>query len=211
MSVSSISFSGSLLAALLWLAPISSATADDWGTSYDKLFVEGADRVKTYQDQGAEVREVITKGGVQVRQQRKNGEVTTSTSDVLHGPVLCFWEIAVTVRAALDTCEETNRPKLAGRLDQTLEKLNKFIVANALEKTSMEQVQSAIDARTKRFRKAQDAPATGRVSCAKKGPGTVNFLNTYLADVEKKSSEEYQTGIDKFLSVPRLPAMNPCL
>lgn len=203
---------GVLLATLALLFPFASANAEDWGTAYDKLFQMGADGVKEYKDKdGSEVREVISQGGVQIRQQRKDGQVSTTTVDVLHGPVLCFWEIAVTVRAALQTCEETNRPDLAKRLDTTIAKLNRFILANALEKATDAQMKAAMDARLQNFRKGLSAPAEGRVSCAKGGQGTLKFINSYLDDVAKKSDQDYQAGIDKLLSVPRLPAMNPCL
>ncbi|MEM8688917.1 MAG: hypothetical protein AAGF81_16410 [Pseudomonadota bacterium] len=205
-----------LLVVVLVLSPaLNSAAAQgaaDWGTPYEKFFAEGTERVKTFKgEDGSETREVITKGGVQIRQVRKNGEISTATADVLHGPVLCFWEIAVTVRAALDVCEETNRPELAKRLDATLGKLNQFIMTNGLEQASKAQIDEATAARFQRFRKSQAAPETGRVSCSKAGQGTLNFVNAYLADMEKKTDQDYQAGIDKLLSVPRLPAMNPCL
>lgn len=205
-------FIGPFLAALLLILPLASVNAEDWGTPYDKLFAEAADRVKhSKAKDGTEIREFLTKGSVQIRQERKDGKVSTGTLDMQHGAVLCFWEIAVTVRAALQTCQETNRPKLAARLDTTIGKLNRFIVANALEKPTMAQMQSAIDARMDRFRQSQAAPQTGRVSCAKSGQKALAFFNSYLTDVAKKSDEDYQAGIDKLLSVPRLPSMNPCL
>ena len=201
-----------LLALFAALHPLTATGAENWGTPYDKFFAEGADRVKTFKGQdGADIREVITQGGVQIRQERKEGKVSTATADVLHGPVLCFWEIAVTVRAALDVCEETNRPDLAKRLDTTLGKLNQFIIANALEKATNAQMDAAMAARFQSFRKSQSAPPTGRVACSKAGQGTLKFVNAYLDDMAKKSDDAYQAGIDKLLSVPRLPAMNPCL
>ena len=201
-----------LLALALAFSPLTAAGAEDWGTPYDKLFAEGAERVKTFKDEdGSVTREVITQGGVQIRQVRKDGEVSTATADVLHGPVLCFWEIAVTVRAALDVCEETNRPDLAKRLDTTLGKLNQFIMTNGLEKASKAEMDAAMSARFQRFRESQAAPDAGRVACAKAGPGTLGFVNAYLADMDNKSETDYEAGIDKLLSVPRLPAMNPCL
>lgn len=203
-------FTAPVLAALLLAS--APAGAEDWGTPYDKLFAEAADRVKRSKAKdGTEIREFLTKGGVQIRQERKDGKVRTGTLDMQHGAVLCFWEIAVTVRAALETCEETDRPDVAARLDTTIGKLNQFITANALEKPTSAQMQSAIEARTRHFRQSQSAPDKGRVSCAKSGQKALNFFNSYISDVAKKSDEEYQAGIDKLLAVPRLPAMNPCL
>ena len=200
------------LAAVLMVSPLSAGASENWGTPYDKLFEEAGDRVKHSKTRnGTEIREFLTKGGVQILQERKDGKVSTSTLDMQHGPVLCFWEIAVSVRAALDTCEETKRPKLAARLDTAIGKLNRFIAANALEKATEEQMQAIMTQRMLSFRQSQSAPETGRVSCAKSGPKALTFFNAYLNDLAKKSDEDYQAGIDKLLSVPRLPAMNPCL
>ncbi|MCP5081861.1 MAG: hypothetical protein GY948_09210 [Alphaproteobacteria bacterium] len=212
MSLLRFKFVGLLLAAVWLTAPLAPANAEGWETPYDKLFEEAGDQVKhSKAKDGTEIREFLTQGGVQIRQERKDGKVRTSTFDMQHGAVLCFWEIAVTVRAALDVCEEMNRPEMAARLDTTIKKLNRFILNNALQKGTRVQMQSAVDARMRRFRHSQSAPETGRVSCAKNGQKALAFFNSYLTDVANKSEHEYQAGIDRLLSVPRLPSMNPCL
>ncbi len=212
MSMLRFKFIGLLLAACLVSLSLTAAHAEDWGTPYDKLFTKAGDRVKySKAKDGTEIREFLTQGGVQIRQERKGGKVYTSTFDMQHGAVLCFWEIAVTVRAALEVCEELNQPEMGDRLDTTIKKLNRFILNNALQKGTKAQLQAGIDARKRRFRQSQSAPETGRVSCAKTGEKSLAFFKSYLTDVANKSEPEYQAGIDKLLSVPRIPSINPCL
>ncbi len=212
MSMPRFMLLGVLLTGMSLFLPAPTAQAEKWGTPYDQMFEEAADRVKrTRAKDGTEIREFLSKGGVQVRQERKDGEINTSTLDMAYGPVMCFWEIAVTVRAALETCNEINQPQVASRLDETIGKVNTFISVNALEKPTVEQMQSVVAERMRLFRTSQAAPETGKVSCTKLNPNTLKFFNSYVDDVAKQSDKDYQVGIDKFLAVPRLPAMNPCL
>ncbi len=135
MPFSPIKLIALLLAALAFAFTPSGTSAEGWGTSYDELFEEAGASVKRYKTKdGTEVREFISKGGVQIRQERKSGDIQTMTTDLQHGPVFCFWVIAVSVHAVLETCEEAIRPALAKRLDVTIDKLNRFIAANAWER-----------------------------------------------------------------------------
>lgn len=177
------------------------AQADAWNTPYDRLFDQpGAEVSNDVNDKGQEERKLIIPGKTMIIQRRDGGKVRTIVSDLSGlGAVLCTWMIFRDTRAALEVKGGDTHPAAVKRLDSGLHRLNEFIAENSIEHRTVGDLEKAYRARLEKIR--QDGSA----------PKILDGFAALVTGLEKEPQEKFEAGLDKFLSVPRLPAMDPCL
>jgi hypothetical protein len=205
-----------LASALLLFSPWAAfAQSEPWNTPYDPYFdrAELAPEYKVLPD-GTEIRKVMLPGDVLLEMERKDGKIKIATFDQSgHGAVLCAKGIYQLVRAALDTCQDVENERISRLVDEALDRMDHFILANSIEPVTMRQLQERDQTRLRKLRNDLIGPdASGQLkSCKADVPEHVQFPARLVSEFDKTSDEEFTARVDDLLSVPRLPAMNPCL
>jgi hypothetical protein len=177
------------------------AQSDNWNTPYDELFAQPGAEVSIYlNEKGLEERKLIIPGKTLIIQTREKEEVSTIVHDISGlGAVRCAWMIYVEARAGLEAFSDLESPVAAERLDMAIGQINKFIIENSVEEWSVEQLDKAYQARVGKLRQA-GSEAEGR-----------DFIEDLVRQVAAMPEEQFERDIGKFLSLPRLPALSPCL
>lgn len=111
------------------------------------------------------------------------------------GAVLCLWQILVPVKASMDTCYPEKK-QVRATMDQIVENLKVFIMANSLSPVNEADLDKYIQKRQ------QDMQGT----CARENKHMTRFSN-----MSEEKLEELKKGIDASLALPRPPVLNPCL
>jgi hypothetical protein len=121
-----------------------------------------------------------------------------------HGAVLCSWEIFLDVRAALENCASEEDKKLKKVVDNSIGRINDFIVANSLTSVTKNEVERSAREKIARERKqfAVMSKEGQKKACSS------NFLQHFTRYV---SDGKFEQEINELLSVPRPPVLNPCL
>ncbi|WP_157139616.1 hypothetical protein [Roseibium aggregatum] len=207
--------SGLASALLLFSSWAAFAQSEPWNTPYDPYFdrAELAPEYKVLPD-GTEIRKVMLPGDVLLEMERKDGKIKIATFDQSgHGAVLCAKGIYQLVRAALDTCQDVENERVSRLVDEALDRMDHFILANSIEPVTMSQLQERDQTRLRKLRNDLIGPdASGQLkSCKADVPEHVQFPARLVSEFDKTSDEEFTARVDDLLSVPRLPAMNPCL
>ncbi|GAB4540990.1 MAG: hypothetical protein Tsb0019_40900 [Roseibium sp.] len=189
--------------------------SDPWNTPYDPYFERPdlAPEFKVLSD-GTEIRKVMLPGNVLLEMERKDGRIRIATFDQSgHGAVLCAKGIYQLVRAALDTCQDLENERVSRLVDDALDRMDRFILANSIAPVTFSQLQERDRAILKKLRIDLGGPddAGTKLSCKSVIPDRVEFTGLLVSEFDKTSDEEFTARIDDLLSVPRLPAMNPCL
>jgi hypothetical protein len=195
------------------LAPPVPGHAEPWNTPYDKFFeAENAEVTIRTEADGTEVRRVMTPGNVEVRQYRKDGNVRTVVMDDSgYGAVLCVWDLYVSFKFALEACYPTEHSVAIRRLGMAIDRISAFIVENSLEPTPIDKIEAAIEKRRLKYESLREAAGRSTSLCKSSNEHDEKFFRHFVDDIEGPSEEEFTKKIESFLSVPRLPAMNPCL
>lgn len=151
-------------------------------------------------EDGLEVRKLIIPGETVIIQTHKGERISTLVSDISgRGAVLCMWMILVETRAALDVYGDLKSPLAVERLDMAISWINEFVTENSVEHTSTEQLEIAYQARLDSIRRrGLDAKS-------------VEFFEEMIERLESQPEERFKRDLEDLLSVPRLPAMDPCL
>lgn len=191
------------------------AEVERWGTVYDELLMDPNSKVvrETLSD-GTESRVITLPGNVKVRQQRREGNVSTSVWDESgRGPVLCVQRIYAEVKVRLDTCQELKSPRVSSLLGEAIGQINQFIQKNSIVAVSIERLDAAYQEHLDRYRRQIGIvqPGIANVLCNKIDASGLDFATPFVESINEMSDEEFQSEVDKLLSVPRLPALNPCL
>jgi hypothetical protein len=113
--------------------------------------------------------------------------------DLKHGAVLCSWVIFLAVRAIGDTCYPQEDEKFRKTLDQEIARIDKFIMDNT--PATPEELEIL------RRRLTVVYPAS---VCNDDGRKFYELLRN-------RGPEKIHQSVTSLLSVPRKPAMNPCL
>jgi len=197
---------------ILFPASFASAEAEDWGTPYD-IFFERNDLEPEYSrsENGEEKRSVTIPNQTRIDQTRKDGKVSTMASDITeHGAVLCAREIYINVKTALDNCEDLDYPAAQKGLETALQEIEKFVLENSIIPVSREDIEADDKRRNTAFRD-QFPDNQPRICKAELGEESLRFMEHIAQRIENMSHDEFKNEIDKMLSVPRLPVLNPCL
>jgi hypothetical protein len=157
----------------------------------------GAQTTTTVHEDGSEDTEVKLPNGVTFHQVRRDGNAQTFANDVSgHGAVLCSWGIYVALEAALEVCPEYRDEPLKAGLNDAIDRINDFIVANSLSPVTKTELEK------------RAASVTGDVSqlCRPGGP-----VAAMLKSFKSMPHDKFMSSVADLLSVPRPPVMNPCL
>jgi hypothetical protein len=112
--------------------------------------------------------------------------------DIKHGAVLCVWSIYIMTKEFGDHCLSPKDEKTQSLLDQAIAHIDQFIIDNTpATREEVEKLKRAV-------------ANTGDPVCSP-------VARRLYERVQKAGSEEMDRSIANLLSVPRKPAMNPCL
>lgn len=153
-------------------------------------------------------------GDVLLEMERKDGKIKIATFDQSgHGAVLCAKGIYQLVRAALDTCQDVENVRVSRLVDEALDRMDRFILANSIEPVTMSQLQERNQAMLRKLRNDLTGPdISGKLkSCKADVPERVQLPARLVSGFDETSDEAFTARVDDLLSVKRLPAMNPCL
>jgi hypothetical protein len=115
-----------------------------------------------------------------------------------HGAVLCSWWFYLIVRARSMACGFARQP-IDDALDQGIDAIDKFIMANSPDHPTREILEKA-------KRRVTESDLAG----ARRDPKAM--CEDYLvADFRKSEPAKFRDSVDWLLAVPRKPVANPCL
>jgi hypothetical protein len=115
-----------------------------------------------------------------------------------HGAVLCSWWFYLIMRARSTACGFARQP-IDDALDQGIDAIDKFIMANSPDHPTREVLEEA-----KRRVTESDIAGTRRDPKAM-------CENSLVADFRKSKPAEFRDSVSWLLAVPRKPVANPCL
>lgn len=125
------------------------------------------------------------------------------------GAVLCAWEITVGMRNALDICFPGEFIDMRHYMTRWIDATNDFIVSNSATPITKAEIEATMQRRLARDRaRASSAGMTaGSPQCEQGRKGVVERY----AEFRATPPAELHRRIDDFLSIPRVPVINPCL
>jgi hypothetical protein len=154
---------------------------------------------------GSESRNIKLPEGIEISQTRRNGETSTFALDNSGlGAVYCIWDVLVSIRAELSHCPENGSPKVRNAISTGIARINQFIAANSLTPITIKAIERGIDDKIRAAGARIAKRKTTQKTCISP------FSSTFVQFTEKRSIDELRISIDKLLSVPRLPVLNPC-
>ncbi len=181
--------------------------SESWNTPYDSLFEQsGAEVTTSTLEDGTEMRRLMTPGDVEVTQYRKGEKVRTVATDKSGlGAVRCVWGFYIEIKMSLDACSNLENPEVSERLGVAINRINKFISKNWFDQISIEQLEDSIENRVIKFHEHNNVSSGTGLQCQNRD------IQHIINLIEELPDGEFERGIDKLLSVPRLPVSNPCL
>ncbi len=144
----------------------------------------------------------LTRGGVNIRQEKVGNHVTSFGRDNSgYGAIMCSWMTMVTIKATLASCYPGQHGALAEQVEATIDELNDFIVANSLTPVTKAQMVAQTKAMFEQTR-----IASGNPSC---GPSPFAMMVDQMA----RKLAESPGSVGKLLELgpPRPPVENPCM
>jgi hypothetical protein len=177
------------------------ADPSDWNTPYDELFDQPEAQVSSYlNERGSEVRRLILPGKTVATQTRVGGKIKTLVSDISgRGAVLCVWMIYADTRAALEANGDADGSVAAERLDIAMSRINRFVQENSIKHTPIWNLENAYQARLEEIRHDGSAAEI------------LDGFGELVSGLESQTPKQFDRDLGIFLSVPRLPAMDPCV
>jgi len=191
------------------------AQTESWDTAYDRFFeAPGAEVSSRTDENGTEIREVMTPGEVAVIQFRDDGEVRTALVDQSDGgPVGCMRILFAYTKHSIDACSDIDAPEVAARLTSALDRIRVFVEENAVNAYEARRAESGLQREMEEFLEDLGDPGPdGTLICEQAIPDIFHsFLTPMVDSFASMSREEFNRIIDGALEVPRLPAKAPCL
>ena len=170
-----------------------------WETSWDKVIDQPGVNVKITEDKkGNAIREITLPHNVIITEERRGDHISTLEVDGSgNGAVICGWELYTAVRRDIEKCPSNQYGQMKQKLDGYIDRINAFIVANSIDPVTQSQL---------------DEQVRKRIVSAKKCNASGTF-NKALQSNEKRELfiKTLDDAVNKMLSVPRLPVLNPCL
>lgn len=209
-------FASGLVFLVCFATPFSAlAQGEPWNTPYDRHFAK-ADLVPEFElrEDGTERRSVMLPGKVLLEQIRKNGQIEQIMTDHSGlGAVMCakaiYWEIKVKV----DNCSDLQNERLSRLLAEALSRIDGFIVENSIDQVSWDDIAKSDHIRLEH--RLHDLGLKGDektgATCKKNSPSGAEFAVMMSKNILDGTDDEFLDGVDEMLSVPRVPALNPCL
>lgn len=176
------------------------ATAQDW-IDFDLLMQQNTDRMVMSSDGlGRETRTLDMGDGVSVVCDDRG---CTGFDNSANGAIGCTFSIYTEIAAFAEACEVPLTAERSAVLDGAFRDIGAFIARNAVPPRSEDYPQDLLARRVTAL-KAKIA-GSGEDICAKPFEGDHGMLlSAIIANPDP-------AGLQKILSTPRLPVMNPCL
>lgn len=199
----------SIFAGVALLAMVGSSVADEveWGEGYDTLIERsGASiEVNTGAD-GVMRRTIILPNDVKIAQIAGPNGVRAIASDGSGlGAVHCAWMIYTEIANALQICEHSYSSNAEQRMNDTVSRIGDFMVENSYGLMTQEELRAARASLLQSRLTNADLEAGQRTSCA--GGDLAGMMGHFM----DQPDEALTASVDKLLSKPRFPVMNPCL
>ncbi len=179
---------------ILWLCVVMLSTSS-FAESKEELWAAIAKRsdatITISKDStGNEVKTAKFKGGVEI----DSAGISMDTSG--HGAVICSWGMLIAYEAKLKTCAPDRAAASIKNIQKAIGKTNEFIVKNSILPISKEEIDVATKAKEEMY------ASKGKALCTKE---EIEILDKSF------SKDDFNIQIDKMLSVPRPPVINPCM
>ncbi|MEA1652060.1 hypothetical protein UAJ10_23980 [Nitrospirillum sp. BR 11164] len=124
-----------------------------------------------------------------------------------HGAVMCLRELYIGLREGLDLCRQDGDDALRRFMDEGLDQIDDFVVANSLTPITKDALRATEETRLKKQR--DDAALRGQEAQAKICAG--GDAQRMLGGLRSASLDKLRAELAAALSVPRPPVFNPCL
>lgn len=185
----------------------SQAQREPWGNPYDALLERpGVEIENGTREDGTLWRGFKTPAGIEISQTKRGDLVSTfSTDHSGHGAVLCLWDIVVLTKLLSEICPELSSPKAEARLETALDRIHRFILQNAVEPVTIEDLETSIQRRRESEQKELTAIEDKAAACRKS-----DFADLVTA-FATAPDEQLEKNLEEDLSLPRIPVKNPCL
>jgi hypothetical protein len=188
---------------------VSSSNAEQWGTQTDALIERPGTKVITGKAKdGAKTREIHLQSGVSFFETRRGNKISSYSVDRSGlNAVICIWRIYVGLKTAMEICPSGTDEDLKVELDSAIDRINRFILENSISPVTKAQLNKSIEKRILRARTKikQLRKENPKVTCLSR------YSKQMLKNLKSMPREKFRSGIDKLLSVPRPPVLNPCL
>lgn len=157
-------------------------------------------------ENGRETRDMALHG-VAISQERIGDRVNTLTIDQSgHGAVMCSWKVYAAVLMWAELCQPEEK-EWQGHLSTALERINAFIVANNLTPITKQEMEARLAKELSPVRDGRNAMPAQAVEKACRNNRDAGKM---FGDLKRNGYGRLQAEVDKLLSVPRPPALNPC-
>ncbi len=158
---------------------------------------------------GDEIRDIVWPEKVSIHETRHGDKVESTAQDISgHGAVMCVWGIYTALRSVLDVCPtKTEDGELKEALDDAINRMNDFIVANSNTGVTKKALQDRINKQTVDTKEKLRSLSNDEhmKKCAR--GDTAQMLDS----LRHSEPNNIKKSIDDLLSVPRPPVINPCL
>lgn len=147
-----------------------------------------------------------TRNGVVIERDVKGSAATAFSYDTTgKGAVMCTLMVDVEIRAILDTCPSEPLGDLRHDLDDSIARINDFVVRNSLTPISLDALhaQEAADG-AQAVAGVPRPPEPGKLC-------TEGATSLFVATLARMTREQRRKATDDLLSIPRWPVLNPCL
>jgi hypothetical protein len=188
----------------VYAAVENSVETDLKGTPWENLKVPMGTKFSIRKDSnGKEFKSLEFPGGVSIYE-TEHGIVSVDNSG--YGAVMCAWGIYSNLRNAMDICPESLDENLKKQIDIAIQRINDFIIANSLSPVTQEQLEerSRKDLKDWQNRRSKMSEEMRNKECS---GDIVNIIQS----LKNRPTKELQDSVDKLLSIPRPPVINPCL
>jgi hypothetical protein len=197
------------VAALALAVPCRGSAGSSDEALFDQLAQQpGAQVREEIAPDGSLEKEILLPSGVAFTRRQLGDKVSVVDEDRTgHGAVLCAWSLYIALGVTLEACGKRQEDELRQHLAAAIDEINNFIVSNSLTAVTKEEVESRVlQTRAAHWRRiAAVSAAEVKRSC------TSGDAARMIAGFSVQRAEERRGALEKLLSVPRPPVLNPCL
>jgi len=135
-----------------------------------------------------------------------NGTLTFDKSGL--GATECLWGIYVEIRNTLALCGKEEDASILKLMDDALDRINIFIIENSVIPDAKER----LEVRIREKLLGLIAQSSRMTEDERKKMCNEGMADTFIKSLKAPQGiEKFKAEVDKFLSVPRPAAINPCL
>jgi hypothetical protein len=157
---------------------------------------------------GSLEKDILLPSGVAFTRRQLGDKVSNFDEDRSgHGAVLCVWSLYIALSVTLEACGKRQDDELRQHLAAAIDKINDFIVVNSLTVVTKDDVERRVQQSRAAHWKQVAAVSAEEV----KGSCVYGDAARMIAAFSAQKVEGRREALEKLLSVPRPPLLNPCL